>query len=113
MQKRLYDVGWSDNQGVEAATQRKAQRSTGCITVRCGGKSETRSQNVWESVSNGPRRRKKIVKGQRGITSHPLNEGNWRKSHISQFGGGNRRSTKVEQCQLKAFVTMSPLIVLC
>ena len=37
--------------GREAATRKRARRSTGCTSVRYGGKSETKSQRLWKNGS--------------------------------------------------------------
>ena len=69
MLKRLCDIGLSDPRRVEDVTEKKARRSTDCITARVGRKSGTKSGSwrgeQWANTS------KKDRKCQRGITSVP------------------------------------------
>ena len=61
VQKRMYDIIWSDEKKCQGVVQKKAQRSTDCATAGT-------SKVDW--------------KWQRGITTHPLSESQWTKSHL-------------------------------
>ena len=59
VQKRLYDIGWSDEKKCKGI-KKKARRSTDYITVRRGRRPETRSQTTLENDGKWPRHQRKI-----------------------------------------------------
>ena len=63
MQKRLYDVGWSDDKKRRGLTKKKERKSIDCIIARVGRRSETRSQKTWENGSKGPGPQRKFQSG--------------------------------------------------
>ena len=73
VQKRLHDIGWSDEKKC------RGRRRTDCISLRHGGKSETRSQKDWVHWNKGQTCRGKIGSGKEE-SRRTLCEGNWMKS---------------------------------
>ena len=55
---------------------------------------------------------KKDWKWQRGVTSHPVSEGDWKKSHLTVWRWESEKAKKVGVFQLKVFGTMSPPMAL-
>ena len=94
MQKRYGDVGWSDEKKWRGCNKEEGTENTGRTTVCHGGKSGTQSRRNCATVSRGPKRRRKW---QRGITSHPLDEGIWRKSHLTVCSWGSQKSKRWEK----------------
>ena len=86
MQKRLYDTwGGQTQRSAEAATKKKkARRSTSCVIVRLGGKSDTRSQRDRGHGTKERKHRRNIGKWRRGITSHSLRPSNRERLEVAR-----------------------------
>ena len=63
MQKKLFDIGWSDEVDVKPVTRRKAQRSTGSTIAQNGTRSDVRFQRPSESGSKRPKLQRKSGSG--------------------------------------------------
>ena len=87
VQKRLFDIGWSNGSmcqvNAKAVTRRKVQKSTGSTIVQEGTKTGAKSQGRAESGNKKARISTKEWKWQRGIVTHPLSESQWNTGHFS------------------------------
>ena len=60
VQKKLFDIGWSDESECQAFHKEKAQKSTGSTIAQNGTRSDGRSQRPAESVSKKPKTSKGV-----------------------------------------------------
>ena len=51
MQKKLFDIGWSDESSAKRVIKRKAQKNTGSTIAQNGTRSDVRSQRRSEGWS--------------------------------------------------------------
>ena len=86
-----------------AAAEKEARKSTGCSSVRHGGKLETRTALKMGADGQHVGGRLEVAKRHHVASS----ESNCRRSHFCPSDGGTRKSTKAGVCQLKAFGTVS------
>ena len=63
VQKRLYDIGWSDEKKRRGCNKEGTEKHR--TNVRHGEKSETRSQQGWGNGSKGSRLRRKTGHGKK------------------------------------------------
>ena len=83
MQKRLYDIDWSDEKKCGGSYKEEGTEKNGlylcpsCTEVANQIPAELEKREKRAKISNDN------WKWQRGITAHPLREGNWRKSHLT------------------------------
>ena len=83
VQKRLLDIGWSD-ESAKPATRRKAQKSTGSTTPQNG------TSSIWE-ISKAFRKWEQKArtsmewKWHGGIVTHPLSESQRSRGHFSMI----------------------------
>ena len=109
VQKRLYDIGFVRRKEAPV-TREMAQRNTGCTTVFEGSqKPDPEKLCQWEHTAKTS---KLDCKWQRGITSRPLSEGHWKKSHLAVRRWESEKHEKVGAFRLKVFGTMSPPMAL-
>ena len=74
MQRRLHDIGWSDEKKCQGCNKEESRRSTDCATAHVGKKSETRSQRRWGNGSKEQEHHGRTENWPRGITTHSLSE---------------------------------------
>ena len=83
MQKKLYDIGWSDESECqvchkeEGTEKNRPYHSPGWYEVR---REIPEAFRKWEQTTKTS---KKELKWQRGIVTHPLSESQWNRYHFS------------------------------
>ena len=84
VQKRLFDIGWSDESKCQACHKgRKARKSSSSTTAQNCTKSDGGFQMLSENGSKKREPQRRSGNGQRGIVTHPLNESQWNKGLFS------------------------------
>ena len=96
---------------VEAVTKKKAKKHR---SYHCPSRREVADQIPRDLGEMGAKAKtsKKDWKWQRGVTSHPVSEGHWKKSHLTVWRWESEKAQKVGAFQLMVFGTMSPPMAL-
>ena len=81
VQKRLFDIGWSNESKCREVTKRKAQKNTGSTIVHVGMKSDAGSQRLSEVGAESQNFREGIEVAKR-CCAHPLSESRWNRAHF-------------------------------
>ena len=105
MQKRMYDIGWSDEKKCQECSE-EAHRSTGGTTVHPGVKLENQFPERLEDWEPRATSRRMTGSGKEATRRSLSAEA------ICQSDNGSPRSSEIGTCQSKVFVTLSPPMVL-
>ena len=79
--KRLYDIVRSDEQKCRGCQKGGTEKHTDCIT--CLPRKEVRKLDPRKTGQMRAQTSKKDWKRQRGVTSYPLDEGPWKRCHLT------------------------------
>ena len=83
MQKKLYDIGWSDESECQACHKEEGaekHRLYHCPEWHLIRREIPDAFREWEQTARPP---KKEWKWQRGVVTHPLSESQWNREHFS------------------------------
>ena len=83
VQKKLFDIGWSDESGCQACHKERRYRKAQALTLRCWHEITREIPEASRKCEQQARTSKKEWKWQRGIVTHPLRESQWNRGHLS------------------------------
>ena len=114
MQKKLYDIGWSDESECQACHKEEGTEKAQALPfiAQNGTKSDGKVPEAFRKWEQKAETSKKEWKWQRGLVTHPLNESQRNRGHFSMIKWESEKHKKVGVCQQKASMAMLPLTAL-